>query len=186
MQFSTSVYRLLIASLVFTILSEFCFTLYVSNYSTANEIGHYAKLIAFFLIYKANVETGFLNPAGSIFKGLKDNEQKYRALAQNIPELQDMNAMKDKLFSIIAHDLKNPFTSMLSFSEMISKNADRMEVEKIKRMGNRINESGKQAYALLENLLNWSRVQSGLMQPHIQQIELDLLFNDAVLHGIVH
>lgn len=178
--FAPSVFHLLIASVCFTVISEFCFTLYVSNYSTANEIGHYAKLISFFLIYKANVETGLMNPAGSIFKGLQDNELKYRTLAQNVPELQDMNAMKDKLFSIIAHDLKNPFTSMLSFSEMIYKNADKMEIEKVKRMGYRINEAGKQAYVLLENLLNWSRVQSGLMKPNIRSIEIEQLFNDVI------
>ncbi|WP_345955600.1 MASE3 domain-containing protein [Mucilaginibacter sp. PAMB04168] len=178
--FSSQAYRLLSFSLFFTVISEFCFTLYVSNYSTANEIGHYAKLIAFFLIYKANVESGFLNPTGTIFRGLKEDEQKYRTLAQNVPELEDKNAMKDKLFSIIAHDLKNPFTSMLSFSEMISKNADRMEIEKVKRMGQRINESGKQAFVLLENLLNWSRVQSGLMKPNFQQVLIDDIYKDAL------
>ena len=71
-RFSESVYRYLLYSLVFTILSEFCFTLYASNYSAANEFGHYFKLIAFFLIYKANVETGFIEPTTLIFKDLQD------------------------------------------------------------------------------------------------------------------
>jgi PAS domain S-box-containing protein len=75
-RFSDNVYRYLICSLVFTILSEFCFTLYVSNYSAANEFGHYFKLIAFFLIYKANVETGFTEPTSLIFKDLQDSNNK--------------------------------------------------------------------------------------------------------------
>jgi PAS domain S-box-containing protein len=75
-RFSDSVYRYLIYSLVFSILSEFCFTLYVSNYSAANEFGHYFKLIAFFLIYKANVETGFTEPTSLIFKDLQDSNNK--------------------------------------------------------------------------------------------------------------
>jgi signal transduction histidine kinase len=177
--FSKPVYQLLMVSLVFTIISEFCFTLYVSNYSTANQIGHYAKLISFFLIYKANVETGFLNPTGAIFKGLKENEERYRIMAQNVPELRDINAMKDKLFSIIAHDLKNPFTSMLSFSEMIARNAGSMDRDKISKMAQRINQSSKQAYNLLENLLDWSRMQSGLLTPNVKQVPLSVLFKNA-------
>ena len=71
-RFSDNVYRYLLYSLLFTILSEFCFTLYASNYSSANEFGHYFKLIAFYLIYKANVETGFTEPTSVIFKDLQD------------------------------------------------------------------------------------------------------------------
>ena len=85
--FSASVFRFLIVSLFFAILSEFCFTLYVSFFSVPAEIGHYAKLISFFLIYKANVETGFTKPTELIFKDLKDNEEKYRTLTENLPEL---------------------------------------------------------------------------------------------------
>jgi len=180
-RFSRPIYLLLIASIAFTIVSEFCFTLYVSNYSTANEIGHYAKLVAFFLIYKANVEKGFAEPTHSIFKGLQDEERKFRTLAQNIPDLEEQNAMKDRLFSIIAHDLKNPFTAILSFSEIIAKNGDVMEPAKAKKMGQRINEAGKQAFYLLENLLNWSRFQSELMKPDLQTIDIQLLLHDALI-----
>lgn len=267
--FSTSVYHLLLASLIFTILSEFCFTLYVSNYSTANQFGHYFKLIAFFLIYKANVETGFIEPTGLIFKNLTDNEEKYRTLAENLPgmimrfdanlnciytnsgaaesdfiidklhhlllqtkltqqvqestitaelgnkvyhyvvevifenragieeqtylvicqditnlknaeqQLQELNATKDKLFSIIAHDLKNPFTSLITFSELIYKNAYKLDKEKIGQMALRMNESSKQAYALLENLLNWSRVQTGILKAHPQPVSVQHLLDEA-------
>jgi hypothetical protein len=75
-RFSDNVYKYLTYSLLFSILSEFCFTLYVSNYSAANEFGHYFKLIAFFLIYKANVETGFTEPTSLIFKDLQDSNNK--------------------------------------------------------------------------------------------------------------
>jgi len=86
-RFSPQVYRFLTYSLMFTVLSEFCFTLYASNYSAANEYGHYFKLISFFFIYKANVETSFLKPTSILFKNLKDNEEEYRTLAENLPGL---------------------------------------------------------------------------------------------------
>ncbi|RZJ85421.1 MAG: histidine kinase, partial [Chryseobacterium sp.] len=134
MRFSQGVYTMLLFSLIFTVLSEFCFTLYASNYSVANELGHYFKLIAFFLIYKANVETGFIKPTGLIFKNLKDNEEVLKRAEQ---ELKELNATKDKLFSVIAHDLKNPFTSLISFSELIHRNTDKLSKEKISSLADR-------------------------------------------------
>lgn len=64
-------------------------------------------------------------------------EQYYLVICQDITnlkvaeqELQALNTTRDKLFSIIAHDLRNPFTSLLSYSEIIAKNANNLEKEK--------------------------------------------------------
>jgi len=94
-------------------------------------------------------------------------------------ELQALNDTKDKLFSIIAHDLKNPFTSLLTYSELIYKKADTLERVKIAHMATRMNDSAKQAYALLENLLNWSRIQTGLLKPIAEKIVVAELFAEA-------
>lgn len=286
--FEKRVYHLLALSIFFAVLSEFCMTLYSSNTSFANELGHYAKLVSFFMIYKANVETGFTKPAALIFKNLKDNEEKYRTLAENLPELifrfdqslnclyanravekvlkgshesclgrqlsqlnfppdfemqlsltllkvretqatqqisfsisespnaysflvevipehgvqqtdntylvicyditklkltekrlQDLNTTKDKFFSIIAHDLRNPFTSLIAFSELIHKNADKLGTEKIENLALRMNDSAKQAFTLLENLLNWSRVQTGALIPNPQILSTAELLRDV-------
>ncbi|RZK82279.1 MAG: PAS domain S-box protein [Pedobacter sp.] len=75
-KFSNIVYPYLIFSIIFNILSEICFTLYVSNYSAANAVGHLFKLVSFFLIYKAIVETGFILPTALIFKNLNDINSK--------------------------------------------------------------------------------------------------------------
>jgi len=284
--FTPTVFRFLALSLLFAVLSEFCFTLYVSIFSLPNELGHYAKLISFFLIYKANVETGFTNPTDLIFKNLKDNEVKYRTLAENLPELifrfdrafkclyankalekflqhkrepyagkklshmgfpksfedllikllievkqsrviletnfdlkednyaysfsiqlipeygidhhhgtylvichditelkiterrlHELNATKDKFFSIIAHDLRNPFTSLIAFSEMIYKNASRLSTEKIENFAMRMNDSARQAFTLLENLLHWSKMQTGVLKPELEQLNaVELLY----------
>lgn len=84
-----------------------------------------------------------------------------------------------ELFSIIAHDLKNPFTSLLSFSELIYKNAEKLSAEKIQHMSFRMNETTKNAYSLLENLLNWSRAQTGLLKPHPEFIKIEELLDKA-------
>lgn len=76
-------------------------------------------------------------------------------------ELRELNAMKDKFFSIIAHDLKNPFNTLLGFSELLTNNFDDYGVEKAKEFIRLIFETSKNGYALLENLLEWSRSQTG-------------------------
>lgn len=80
---------------------------------------------------------------------------------QHVRELKELNATKDKLFSIIAHDLINPFNSILGFSDLLQKNLEKYDNAKIEHFLNIINSTSRNAYNLLENLLNWSRAQTG-------------------------
>lgn len=76
-------------------------------------------------------------------------------------DLLNANATKDKFFSIIAHDLKNPFSSILGFSEVLKTKYEKYTEEKRVRLISLINESAENIYRLLENLLQWSRSQTG-------------------------
>ncbi len=76
-------------------------------------------------------------------------------------ELRLLNATKDKFFSIIAHDLKNPFNSLLGFSELLKNDFESYNTEEVKRFIGIIYESSKHGFDLLENLLQWSRSQTG-------------------------
>jgi len=79
-------------------------------------------------------------------------------------ELALANASKDKFFSIIAHDLKSPFTALLGLSEIMIENWEDMEDnDKIEFITN-INSSSKNTFNLLQNLLEWSRSQTGRIQ----------------------
>ncbi len=85
-------------------------------------------------------------------------------LAESEKKLMNLNATKDKFFSIISHDLKNPFSSLLSITDLLIQNystAD--EQEKISGI-QKIQGSMQQIYNLLENLLTWSRSQSGRIE----------------------
>jgi signal transduction histidine kinase/ligand-binding sensor domain-containing protein len=79
-------------------------------------------------------------------------------------KLTVLNATKDKLFSIIAHDLKNPFSSILSFTEILRTKFQLLAEEKKLKFINVIYESSQQVYNLLENLLQWARTQTGNIQ----------------------
>jgi signal transduction histidine kinase/tetratricopeptide (TPR) repeat protein len=75
--------------------------------------------------------------------------------------LKELNATKDKFFSIIAHDLKNPFQSLLGFSETLSTQIDKLEKNDIVEYSRLINESSQNLFNLLSNLLQWAKSQLG-------------------------
>ena len=75
-------------------------------------------------------------------------------------ELEAANAAKDKFFSIIAHDLRSPFTALVGVSQYLVKGIDNLEPEIIREFLEGIYNSSKNAFNLLENLLEWSRVQT--------------------------
>jgi len=74
-------------------------------------------------------------------------------------ELKNLNYTKDRFFSIIAHDLKNPFNSLLGFTELLLSQYDKFTEEKKKQYVEIINDAAKKGFQLLENLLYWSRSQ---------------------------
>lgn len=92
----------------------------------------------------------------------------YVELAENYAlakeELEKLNQEKNKFFSIIAHDLRSPFTALLGFSTLLEQRADKLEPEKIKEFATHINESGNRVFKLLENLLEWARLQMNRVQ----------------------
>lgn len=79
-------------------------------------------------------------------------------------ELANANATKDKFFSIIAHDLKNSFSGLLGYSEILVTDFDNFSDEDKKLMISTIRQVSEQAYKLLQNLLDWSRMQTGSIQ----------------------
>jgi len=84
-QFDANVLRFLFAAIIVTIASELAFTLYQSPYGMANLIGHFLKIVAFYLIYKAIIETGLVKPYNLLFRNLKQSEEQYRDLYEEAP-----------------------------------------------------------------------------------------------------
>ena len=99
----------------------------------------------------------FIAQVQDITKRKKFEEQ----LIKYTEELKLLNASKDKFFSIISHDLRSPFNSLLGLTEYISQFYDEMTPQEIKSSISSIYNSSKQVYSLILNLLEWSMIQSG-------------------------
>jgi signal transduction histidine kinase len=78
--------------------------------------------------------------------------------------LEIANATKDKFFGIISHDLRNPFNLLLGLSELLVEQINAAEYDKSKEIAEKINQTSSVAFDLLENLLTWSRSQTGQIQ----------------------
>jgi signal transduction histidine kinase len=87
---------------------------------------------------------------------IKETEKALKISEQNFREA---NAMKDKLFSIIAHDLRNAFTIVLTGSYLLAEQIDHFEKAKVVKYAKNMHESAEKIDKLLENLLTWSRLQ---------------------------
>jgi signal transduction histidine kinase len=85
-------------------------------------------------------------------------------------ELKELNATKDKFFSIIGHDLKNPFHSLLGFSELLITNAETYSPEKIRYFAQQIYDTSNNTFNLLENLLEWAKIQRGELTPEFVKV----------------
>jgi PAS domain S-box-containing protein len=85
------------------------------------------------------------------------------ALKSSEAKLKEINVTKDKFFSIIAHDLKNPFNGILGFSNILKEEAGEMDISTIQEYADMINRAALQVFRLLDNLLSWARIQQDQM-----------------------
>lgn len=113
---------------------------------------------------------------------LKKAEEHIRAqnaeiTAQSL-ELQNLNTTKNKLFSIIGHDLKNPLSSIIGFSELLQNSNSSITQDKVKKYSEIIHSTSRSAYQLLENLLDWARMQTDQLKVNPAIINLNLLIDE--------
>jgi PAS domain S-box-containing protein len=114
-----------------------------------------------------------------IMQDITERKQAEEALRQNEIRLHELNATKDKFFSIIAHDLKSPFNSILGFSELLVDQVQENNYEGIENYAKIIQKSSEQAMDLVTNLLEWSRTLTGRMEYNPEYVEIIDLINSV-------
>ena len=97
--------------------------------------------------------------------------QKEEIIKKNA-ELNELNSSKDKFFSIIAHDLRNPFNAILGLTDLLLMDLHNIDSSKLKKSLENIKSSSQQAFELLENLLLWARSQTAVIA--FRPVETDI------------
>ena len=103
-------------------------------------------------------------------------QTKNKLIRDKSEQLKISNQTKDKLFSIIAHDLRSPFTSLLGFTSILREEAESNNFENVLEFSQQLNSVATSTFELIDNLLNWSRSQQDSIKPS----PLLLLLNDPV------
>jgi len=101
-------------------------------------------------------------------------------LEQKAQDLEEANKTKDRFFSIISHDLKSPFNSLLGLTELLKLDRESMSNEEIGRLIDLIHKSSEQGYKLVLNLLEWSRSQTNQIEFQPSKLHLCKLVRENI------
>jgi signal transduction histidine kinase len=103
-----------------------------------------------------------------------------QSLNEQKAALEELNATKDKLFSVIAHDLKSPFNSILGLSELLLDDTCNYNSSNVKKLVKHIHSTAKNTFNLTENLLSWAKTQTGQMNYNPEELRLHDVLNQVV------
>jgi signal transduction histidine kinase len=159
----TIVFKLIALSIVATIASQLFFAVYADSYGATEFAGRLLRMASLVLVYKAIIEVSLSRPYETISRDLRENEADLRAA----------NATKDRFFSIIAHDLKNPVHGIAELSKLTLKHSEGMSNEEQRNQLELIRDSADMAVDLLEKLLIWARSQTGRLRVNPNDFDLE-------------
>lgn len=108
---------------------------------------------------------------------ITERKKTEQLLKENETRLKELNAVKDRIFSIIAHDLKSPFNSIFGFSNLLADQLHKKDLDGLEKYTTIIQNSSKKALDLLTSLLEWSRSQTGRNKFNPEDFELVTTIN---------
>jgi len=115
-----------------------------------------------------------------VFSDVTESKEARLKLEKYNKNLLELNKTKDKFFSIIAHDLRNPYSSMIGFSELLLEDLEKLSMDEIRDSLKIIRNSAKNSLNLLENLLAWSRLETGRMNFDPSKVVLTDMVDEVV------
>lgn len=117
-----------------------------------------------------------LNLATDVTRRKEDEEE----ISRKNEELERLNATKDKFFSIIAHDLRSPFNSVLGLTDLLMEDLPDMDADQVKHMVEIIHKAVNNLYRLLQNLLQWAQVQNGTIPFDPKPLHLRKIVDEGI------
>jgi signal transduction histidine kinase/ActR/RegA family two-component response regulator len=172
--FARRVYLFLMGSIFFGIMTELAFTQYIAMYSYTNMLGHYFKIISFFLIYKALVETGIKTPHATIFRELQASNEAAR-LAREAAE--EANRQRTDAITNFVHDIRTPMQGILGAAEILGDNPPQAEIPRYLGI---INDGGNVVLAIVNDIMDLSRLESGKLTINCEDFNLAATVQSAV------
>jgi len=109
-----------------------------------------------------------------------ENKRSNEIISEQNIELHKINTDKDRFITILAHDLKSPFNSILGFLDLLTKNIRKYDIDKIEKFVNMINNSAKNTFGLLEDILLWVRANSGKIPYEPQKLNFATICNEVI------
>jgi len=108
-------------------------------------------------------KNGIIIGTFGISRDITERKQAAEEIKRKNEELAKLNAEKDKFFSILAHDLRSPFNSLLGFTQIMVEELPTMRLDEVQKIALTMRKSATNLFGLLENLLEWSRMQRGMI-----------------------
>jgi signal transduction histidine kinase len=127
-----------------------------------------------------DIEEHLTQKAAEIEKGQAQLMAEKKELEKQKADLEQKNSAKDRFFTIISHDLKNPFSAIINITDLMLNDIYHNDPQKDREYIKQINFYSHRIFGLLENLLQWARSQTGQIKINYKKIDLNYMFNNII------
>lgn len=157
---------------------------YFDVYKEVAASGKPALFETYFKPLDKHFRVSVFSPGGGMFATVTtDISDQKKAEEKNkiyYKELEELNSSKDKLFSLIAHDLRSPFQPLLGAAEILSEDIDGLTQEELQKIGRELYRMLRNQYQLLDNLLKWAMFQTGRIKIVPQPLDIREVADNAI------
>jgi PAS domain S-box-containing protein len=114
-----------------------------------------------------------------VSRNIDDRKKMEAEILNSEAELRELNLTKDKFFSIIAHDLRGPFTSLVGMTDVMADESFDLSIDEFREYSFSLHKTAISTFNLLENLLEWSRLQRGIIPFNPVSVELKYFLDNC-------
>lgn len=152
---------------------------YTTDFRMRNKWGDYRWVANFGMVTERDEEGKAINLVG-LTMNVNERKKAEEKIKKQNEELIRTNAEKDKFFSILAHDLRSPFQGFISLTELMADKSNEMNPEELASATKTLQDTVKNIYELLENLLGWAMVKRGTKKFSPEKLRLAPLVKSAI------